>query len=585
MHRSPLAHLLVAAVTLAASTASAQVPIPLPHPASAVAVNPITNQIWVLSEAEDAVMRVDGASHDVAPVAVADAPRELRVDPLRNRVYVLHAGGQVTLVDGRTLAVTPIGGASGSALLAGLALDPARNRIFATAPGTLRVIDGSDLSIDAVAIPGYAFSTPQRVVVDPITGWAYTGSLGCCDLEGNDETKLHQVQADPPAVHDSITVLASPALLSHRGLGVDPSTGLTYSMLSNGTGLDVWVRTDWASATLLTQAFGGGIQLLMEPTGGRFWARGPGDGFSCGWSGAARLATLATVAGTFHSQCAGGITVNPATPRAYLADFDSLGTETLSIWTVDPVAPAIGSIPLGSANADDVAVNVATNRLYLLYGTGPDLLEIDEPVAVPVPIDVAITVDPPSPDGSVDVSFSATTSFAPVALPIQRVYYQVDAIDGEWTAASPAGPLGSAAITGLAPGSHVIHAFATDGQEATIASDLGQPVVVGAIASLAIEVPAVPACSNGIDDDGDSLVDFPADPGCRNAQSALEGPQCDNGIDDDGDLAIDHPADAKCRTRWDNDEATNPSCGLGAELVGLLAASSWRRMRMRAARH
>ena len=53
MHRSPLAHLLVAAVTLAASTASAQVPIPLPHPASAVAVNPITNQIWVLSEAED----------------------------------------------------------------------------------------------------------------------------------------------------------------------------------------------------------------------------------------------------------------------------------------------------------------------------------------------------------------------------------------------------------------------------------------------------------------------------------------------------------------------------------------------------
>src|SRR5262249_24192763 len=50
--------------------------------------------------------------------------------------------------------------------------------------------------------------------------------------------------------------------------------------------------------------------------------------------------------------------------------------------------------------------------------------------------------------------------------------------------------------------------------------------------------PAV-ACDNGRDDDGDGLVDFPADPGCLSVTSNLENPACDNGLDDDGDGGID----------------------------------------------
>jgi len=50
-----------------------------------------------------------------------------------------------------------------------------------------------------------------------------------------------------------------------------------------------------------------------------------------------------------------------------------------------------------------------------------------------------------------------------------------------------------------------------------------------------------PACSNGIDDDGDGLVDL-LDPGCLDENDAFERSAdlpCDDGIDNDGDGGID----------------------------------------------
>jgi glucose/arabinose dehydrogenase len=83
---------------------------------------------------------------------------------------------------------------------------------------------------------------------------------------------------------------------------------------------------------------------------------------------------------------------------------------------------------------------------------------------------------------------------------------------------------------------------------------------------------ALPACSDGIDNDGDGLIDYPQDPGCRNAMSDKENPQCQDGIDNDGDGKIDWPADLDCQAPWGDSEATptGSSCGFGFELVGLL---------------
>jgi hypothetical protein len=103
------------------------------------------------------------------------------------------------------------------------------------------------------------------------------------------------------------------------------------------------------------------------------------------------------------------------------------------------------------------------------------------------------------------------------------------------------------------------------------------------------------ACDDGKDNDGDGLIDYPADPGCFDATPySTESPACQNGLDDDGDGGIDFdggaaanhgvalgPPDPQCTRAVRNFETPNP-CGLGAELAPLLPLLAWlRRRRLR----
>jgi glutamine amidotransferase-like uncharacterized protein len=69
-----------------------------------------------------------------------------------------------------------------------------------------------------------------------------------------------------------------------------------------------------------------------------------------------------------------------------------------------------------------------------------------------------------------------------------------------------------------------------------------------------------PVCDDGIDNDGDGLVDL-ADPGCDSVQdnSELGDNECDDGIDNDGDGSVD-TADSGCLSVSGEDES---NCGDG----------------------
>ena len=89
-----------------------------------------------------------------------------------------------------------------------------------------------------------------------------------------------------------------------------------------------------------------------------------------------------------------------------------------------------------------------------------------------------------------------------------------------------------------------------------------------ASASDDLEAPPPPACSDGLDNDGDTFVDFPADPGCASAASTTESPQCDDGFDNDGDTLVDL-ADPGCIDPADDDEfAIFPLCSDGLDNDG-----------------
>src|ERR1041385_3292181 len=67
-----------------------------------------------------------------------------------------------------------------------------------------------------------------------------------------------------------------------------------------------------------------------------------------------------------------------------------------------------------------------------------------------------------------------------------------------------------------------------------------------------------PQCSEGIENDGDGLGDFPDDPGCTSTEDDSEdsppAPQCSDGRDNDGDGKIDWPDDPGCFAPQQDDE-------------------------------
>jgi hypothetical protein len=72
-----------------------------------------------------------------------------------------------------------------------------------------------------------------------------------------------------------------------------------------------------------------------------------------------------------------------------------------------------------------------------------------------------------------------------------------------------------------------------------------------------------PICDDGLDNDGDGLVDYPDDPGCASVNDESETDPlrlCDDGVDNDGDGKVDFPADPGCLSLDDLTEDPDLFC-------------------------
>ena len=80
-----------------------------------------------------------------------------------------------------------------------------------------------------------------------------------------------------------------------------------------------------------------------------------------------------------------------------------------------------------------------------------------------------------------------------------------------------------------------------------------------------------PMCEDGVDNDADTKIDYPNDPGCTAANDNDETddcpggascPECGDGVDNDGDGLTDFPADPTCTAAGDASEACLSSEGV-----------------------
>lgn len=165
------------------------------HPIS-LAVDPVTNRIYVANQLSNNVSVIDGGTNSVvATIGGFVGPIGVAVNPLTNRIYVGNTGGSnsISVIDGGTDTIVATIALSADPFR--IAVDPITNHIHAThaSNNSLSVIDGNSDSVIASIGVG---NTPLGVGVNPNNGRIYTANIGSDDIsiiDGNTNTVISTV--------------------------------------------------------------------------------------------------------------------------------------------------------------------------------------------------------------------------------------------------------------------------------------------------------------------------------------------------------------------------------------------------------
>ena len=129
--------------TLLASAQTVRATITTTTPPAAIAINPLTNKIYLANPASNSVSIADGpADHVGVTVQVGAAPRAIAVNTATGRIYVANSGDStVSVVDGsKVIATVDVGGSP-----AAVAVNEVTNKIYVAnnATSNVTVIDGA----------------------------------------------------------------------------------------------------------------------------------------------------------------------------------------------------------------------------------------------------------------------------------------------------------------------------------------------------------------------------------------------------------------------------------------------------------
>jgi YVTN family beta-propeller protein len=125
----------------------------------AVAVNLVTNKVYVVNRYGNSVTVIDGATNATATAATGAEPYAVVVNPVTNKVYVANRGGNsLTVIDGATNSLTTV--AAGTTP-SGVAVNPVTGRVYVANSGSDNVTVVTDVQ---------ANDTKVRAAYDPLPG-------------------------------------------------------------------------------------------------------------------------------------------------------------------------------------------------------------------------------------------------------------------------------------------------------------------------------------------------------------------------------------------------------------------------------
>ena len=324
-------------------------------------------------------------------------------------------------------------------------VNPVTNKIYVAnaADDTVTVIDGTSNATATVSVG----TNPRALAVNPVTNKIYVANFGAASVTVIDG-----------ATNTSATVTAAASPIS---VAVNRVTNNIYVANESGT---VTVIDGATNATTPVTAGTLPFSVAVNEISNKIYVANLNGGNVTVIDGATN-ATSTVTAGLKPA----GVAVNPVTNKIYVANRgDAINSITGTVTVIDGASSAKATVTVGLSPVP-VAVGPVTNKIYVVDEDSDDVTVIDEQQDQAVPLVTTITPLGGNTTSSATptFTFSAASSFAPTAPPVTKLYFQFDTWQGPWIAATG----GPATFSGTAPvlstGTHILYAFATDGQDAT----------------------------------------------------------------------------------------------------------------------
>lgn len=448
-----------------------------------VALNTVTNRIYVANQGSANVTVIDGAANTSTTVATGTNPHSVTVNSVTNKIYVANEGsGTVTVIDGDSNTTASVAVGNGPYAVA---LNSTTNKIYVAneGSGTVTVIDGATNAVTTVAVG----NLPGAVAVNQVTDKIYVvnkcGSDPTCASAGS-------VTIIDGATHSTTTVAAG---IGSGAVAVNPATNRIY--VANSTSNSVTV-IDGATNTASTVAVASPGAIALNEVTNQIYVLSGGNNVTVidGATNDATAVAIGTEAAT--------ITVNPVTDQIYL-----LNPTSNTVTVIDGATNTSSTLPAGNRPIA-VALNSATNQIYVAAINSNNVTMIDgithnltmiavNPVAnldnhaiadaaakseeQAASLNTTIAPVPSPASGTPSFTFTAASSSSASSSGAENVYFQVDSLQGPWIAATRNGEMFTGMPSSpLSSGAHILYAYTSDGQGAS--STGGPHGLVGQIA-------------------------------------------------------------------------------------------------------
>jgi YVTN family beta-propeller protein len=300
----------------------------------AVAVNSVTNKIYVADAGSNSVTVIDGSSESTTTVAVGASPSALAVNTVTNKIYVANRlSSSVTIIDGATNEVANV---AVGALPQSVAVNQATNKIYVADYGdkTVTVIDGETNTTITVL----AGTNPQSVAVNPATNKIYVANYGSASVTVIDG-----------ATNDTSIVSAGQGPSS---VAVNSVTDKIY--VANSLGANVTVIDGATTTTTTINAGTTPDAVAVDTVGDKVYVTNKGSNNLTVIDGATNGTSTVAVGTTPVS-----VAVNSATGLTYVANSNA-GNVTV----INGSTEAASTVTTGTSPAS-VAVNSVTGQIYV----------------------------------------------------------------------------------------------------------------------------------------------------------------------------------------------------------------------------